>query len=138
MELVICLCHSRPTSSGNIFLTCETAVLCGAEQQHHVGEESLYPGPSNYQTTLVVFVLWLFWTFCLFCDVLRYFAELCGRLLAFCLRFALICGRFDVCADLRSFAQKTGLITKTTRNFWSFEDPGCLILLAMGHDLNLH
>ena len=56
--------------------------------------------------------------------VLRYFADFCGRLLVFCARFVLICGRFVGCADLRAFARKTGSITKTTRIFWSLEDPG--------------
>ena len=55
--------------------------------------------------------------------VLRYFADFCGCLLVFCVRFVLICGRFVGCADLRVFAQKTGSITKTTRFFWSLEDP---------------
>ena len=56
--------------------------------------------------------------------VLRYFADFCGHLLVFCARFVLICGRFVGCADLRALVRKTGSITKTTRIFWSLEDPG--------------
>ena len=69
--------------------------------------------------------IWSFWfygrfgrfvCFALFCGFVWLFA-------GFCVRFALICGRFVGCADLRVFAQKTGSITKTTRIFWSLEDP---------------
>ena len=75
-------------------------------------DEPQPPGPSNYQNLVVLFVL-------------RYVADFCGRLLFFlCVRFALICGRFVGCADLRTFARKTGSITKTTRICWSSEDPG--------------
>ena len=80
-----------------------------------------YPGPSNYQKIMVVLVLWSFWSFCLFCIILRIFMVVCW---SFCARFVLICGRFVGCADLRAFARKTGSITKTTRIFWSLEDPG--------------
>ena len=49
--------------------------------------------------------------------VLRYFADVRGHLLFFCVRFVLICGRFVGCADLRVFALKTGSITETIRSF---------------------
>ena len=59
--------------------------------------------------------------------VLRCFAEFCGRLLVFYVRFALIGGRFVGCADLRVFAQKTGSITKTAR---ICEDPGSWLAIV--------
>ena len=45
--------------------------------------------------------------------VLHAFAGFWYRLLVFCVRFALIYGRFVGCADFRPFAWKTGSITKT-------------------------
>ena len=71
-------------------------------------------GPSNYQKNMLVY-----FGVMVVLVVLRYFVDFCGRLLVFCVRFALICGRFVGCADLRPAVCAENRVNSKLPEFWS-------------------